>query len=159
MAIVIAALLGLSALLVVLAPLPMTAHDGIRAEGTLTSGLAERENAAKAALQDVEFDYQLGNLAEDDYRALRERYTRRALAALKGRYDRERALDDTIEAEVRALNTPETVTPSDGRPTSATGQTPSSRPRPRTVASRGKAARTSSARRASAPGKNGHGRT
>jgi hypothetical protein len=102
MPLVIAALLGLSALVVVVVPLfapgPAAEPDSVPA-----SALADRERTARAALHDVEFDYQLGNLAEDDYQSLRERYTRRALAALKGRYDRERAVDEAIEAQVRTL--------------------------------------------------------
>jgi hypothetical protein len=101
--IALAALMGLCALAIVLAPLYAPGRRDVQPEGSPASGLADREAAAKAALQDVEFDYQLGNLAEDDYRSLRERYTRRALAALKGRYDRERALDEAIEAQVRAM--------------------------------------------------------
>lgn len=100
---ILAVLLGLAALAVVLAPLFVSNVASASGDGATTTTLAERERAAKAALQDVEFDYQLGNLAEDDYRGLRERYMRRALAALKGRYDREKALDDAIEAQVRAL--------------------------------------------------------
>jgi len=63
----------------------------------------DREQAARAALQEVEFDFQLGNLAEDDYRTLRERYMRRALTALKSRHDREQAIDDAIEEQLRKL--------------------------------------------------------
>ncbi|HEX9055962.1 MAG TPA: hypothetical protein VF818_00380 [Ktedonobacterales bacterium] len=101
--IVLAALLGLSALAVVLAPLYAAGRHHAPPDGVPATALADREAAAKAALRDVEFDHQLGNLADDDYRTLRERYTRRALAALKGRYDHERALDEAIEAQVRAL--------------------------------------------------------
>jgi len=64
---------------------------------------ADREESARAALQEVEFDFQLGNLGEDDYRSLRERYMRRALSALKSRHDQERELDDAIEEQVRKL--------------------------------------------------------
>jgi hypothetical protein len=98
----LAALLGGCALFIVLAPL--LAPDGAaRAHAVAeTGGLADREALAKQALREVEFDHQLGNLAEDDYRSLRERYMRRALAAMKGRYDRERTLDDVIEEQVRA---------------------------------------------------------
>lgn len=67
------------------------------------SGQTEREQAARAALHEVELDYQLGNITEADYRALRERYTRRALRELKARYDREQELDDLIEQQVRQL--------------------------------------------------------
>ncbi len=106
MAIVIAILLGMSALFIVIAPLFVAPLRGGGAEGAAISSdatLAEREQAARAALHDVEFDYALGNLGEDDYHALRARYTRRALAALKSRHDREHTLDDAIEARVRAL--------------------------------------------------------
>lgn len=104
MALGIAAVLGLWALVIVMRPLYGRGQPGApELDAVPAPALAEREAAAKAALQDVEFDYQLGNLGEDDYQALRDRYTRRALAALKGRYDRERALDDAIEEQVRAL--------------------------------------------------------
>jgi hypothetical protein len=63
----------------------------------------DREQTARAALQEVEFDYQLGNLDEDDYRTLRERYMRRALTALKFRHDHEQAIDDAIEEQLRKL--------------------------------------------------------
>jgi hypothetical protein len=116
---VIAALLGLSALAVVLTPLYAPSRAATESEGVPPATLAERERAAKAALQDVEFDYQLGNIAEDDYRSLRERYTRRALAALKGRYDRERVVDEAIEAQVAALRTADS---SEGRKRPANGQ-------------------------------------
>src|SRR5215813_7135157 len=60
---------------------------------------ADREESARTALQEVEFDFQLGNLDEDDYRSLREHYMRRALSALKSRHDRQQALDDAIEEQ------------------------------------------------------------
>jgi hypothetical protein len=63
----------------------------------------EREQAARSALQEVELDFQLGNIAETDYRALRERYMRRALVSLKSRYEHEQALDDEIEEQLRKM--------------------------------------------------------
>ncbi len=63
----------------------------------------EREQAARAALHEVELDYQLGNIADTDYDTLRERYMRRALTALKSRYEREQELDEVIEEELRKL--------------------------------------------------------
>jgi len=67
------------------------------------SGQTEREQAARSALHEVELDYQLGNITEADYRALRERYTRRALRELKARYDREQELDELIERQLQRL--------------------------------------------------------
>ncbi|GAC1382235.1 MAG: hypothetical protein NVSMB33_09430 [Ktedonobacteraceae bacterium] len=75
--------------------------------GELTTDIpaiqAEREQSARTALQEIELDYQLGNISEPDYRTLRERYIRRALVALKSRYDHEQELDDTIEAQLRKM--------------------------------------------------------
>jgi hypothetical protein len=64
---------------------------------------AEREQAARDGLREVELDFQLGNIAEQDYRTLRERYVQRALVALKSRYDREQELDEMIEEQLRKL--------------------------------------------------------
>lgn len=57
----------------------------------------ENEQAAKNAIQEVELDYQLGNISESDYHSLRERYLRRAVVAMKSRYDQEQEQDDAIE--------------------------------------------------------------
>ena len=64
---------------------------------------SDREQTAKAALQEIELDYQLGNLGEADYRSLKERYTRRAILAMKSRQNSEQALDELIEAQLRHL--------------------------------------------------------
>ena len=77
---------------------PVDSHES-QAESTL----ADREQAARTALQEIELDYQLGNIAESDYRTLRERYVRRALVALKSRYDREQELDEMIETKLQKL--------------------------------------------------------
>jgi hypothetical protein len=64
---------------------------------------SEREQAARAALHEVELDYQLGNISNADYGTLRERYMRRALSALKTRYEHEQELDEAIEEELKKL--------------------------------------------------------
>lgn len=63
----------------------------------------EREQTARTALQEVELDFQLGNLAEADYRSLRERYMRRVVLAMKSRHDREQELDEAIEEQLRRM--------------------------------------------------------
>lgn len=82
-----------------------------------TATITEREQSARSALQEIELDYQLGNISEEDYNTLRERYMRRALVALKARhdngqdsqdrvetpYDRDKELDDLIEEQLRTL--------------------------------------------------------
>ena len=111
MAIVVAILLGALALAFVLYPLYQYAHLKTRQieraasppPVDMTAQQVDREESARTALQEVEFDFQLGNLDEDDYRSLREHYMRRALSALKSRHDRQQALDDAIEEQVRKL--------------------------------------------------------
>ena len=82
-----------------------------------SSAMTEREQSARTALQEIELDYQLGNISEEDYNTLRERYMRRALVALKSRhdngqdavdtadtaYDHDKELDDLIEEQLRTL--------------------------------------------------------
>jgi flagellar basal body-associated protein FliL len=58
-----------------------------------SNGDTDSEQEARTALQEIELDFQLGNISEADYRTLRERYLRRALVALKSRYDRQQELD------------------------------------------------------------------
>ncbi len=111
MPVLIAVLLGLSALLIVIQPLLGLNRAAPAAPAALSpeaaSDAAERERLAKQALRDVDFDYRLGNLDEGDYSSLRERYERRALAALKTRYDREQELDALIDRQLAALRAQE----------------------------------------------------
>lgn len=104
--VLVAVLLGILALALVLYPLYRHAPLEVvqqKASASLATTQAETEQAARAALKEVELDYQLGNLAEPDYRTLRERYTRRAFAAMKSRQQNETALDALIEARLRQL--------------------------------------------------------
>jgi hypothetical protein len=109
---VIGLLMGLTAL--VLVTYPLLGLDRATAAGMPPAGgrgrelgavgdMTERESAARQALLDVDFDYRLGNLDEEDYTQLRDRYEERALVALKARYERERELDALIEEQVAAL--------------------------------------------------------
>ncbi len=64
---------------------------------------AERERTARAALHEVELDYQLGNLAETDYRSLHTRYMRRAALAMKSRREHEQEIDELIEEQLHRM--------------------------------------------------------
>lgn len=104
---IIAVLLGLTGALVVAYPLlglmrEQAASAEAVSQGSL-SEVAEREQQARQALREVELDYTLGNLDPGDYDALRGRYERRALAALRTRYQREQELDALIERQLDAL--------------------------------------------------------
>lgn len=65
--------------------------------------IRERREAALAALHDVEFDYRVGKLSDEDYQALRTRLKAQAITALKEYDEQGRAVDDEIEGAVRAL--------------------------------------------------------
>lgn len=103
---IIAALLGLACALLVLQPLfglDHTARDEQAQAPVALAEVAERERLAKQALLEVDFDHRLGNLGDADYAALKSRYERRALAALKARFERERSLDEVIERQLEAM--------------------------------------------------------
>lgn len=103
---IIAALLGLACALLVLQPLfgldRATEGEPQQAPVALAE-VAERERLAKQALLEVDFDRRLGNLDAADYADLKARYERRALAALKTRFERERTLDEVIERQLETL--------------------------------------------------------
>ena len=106
--IMISLALGVLALVFVLYPLfrsrPVeTPHFHAQLPPVEGASTQEREQAARSALQEVELDFQLGNIAETDYRSLRERYMRRALVSLKSRYEHDQALDDDIEEQLRKM--------------------------------------------------------
>ncbi|MBO0791709.1 MAG: hypothetical protein J2P36_12270 [Ktedonobacteraceae bacterium] len=103
-ALIVAAALGILALAFVLYPLYQPALRAVSGRSLAEEGLiAEKERNARTALQEVELDYQLGNITEKDYKDLRERYMQRALVALKARYEREQEIDDEIEEQLRKL--------------------------------------------------------
>ena len=109
MAIVVAVVLGLLTLAYVLYPLYQRTTTPAPAAANVDQNVAEeatgneRELAARNALQEVELDYQLGNIAEPDYRTLREHYMQRAASALKARYEREQKIDEEIEEQLRKM--------------------------------------------------------
>lgn len=129
MPLLIAALLGLSAALIVLFPLLGLDHAAAEsATPARLSDAAERERLARQALREVEFDYTLGNLETGDYEELRDRYESRALAALKTRYQREQELDALIEQRLDALRQQADA------PATASGVKPASAGKPQRLA-------------------------
>ena len=110
----VAVLLGILALALVLYPLYRHAPLEVaqqRNSADMATTQAEVEQNARIALKEVELDYQLGNLAGSDYRALRERYTRRAFAAMKSRQQNEDSIDALIEERLRLLKEDRATTP------------------------------------------------
>jgi hypothetical protein len=98
--------LGMFALAFVLYPIyrrmPFNTSQATRLNISVNSQ-ADREQTARSALQEVELDYQLGNLEETDYRSLRTHYMRRAALAMKSRQEREQELDAMIEEQLRRM--------------------------------------------------------
>ncbi len=102
----VAILLAVLALVLVLYPLYRHSPVEVvqqRASVGIATAQAEVEQTARIALKEVELDYQLGNLAEPDYRKLRERYTRRAFTAMKSRQQSEETIDALIEERLQLL--------------------------------------------------------
>ncbi len=106
LSVLIAVLLGVLTLALVLYPLyrhiPVEVVQQRASVGMATTQV-EVEQTARSALKEVELDYQLGNLAETDYDNLRERYTRRAFAAMKSRQQSEEVIDALIEERLQLL--------------------------------------------------------
>lgn len=104
MAIIVTIALGLLGLTFVLFPLwARKPASSVRPAEPQEEVADEREQLARSALQEVELDFQLGNIGEPDYQVLRERYMQRALALMKSRYEHEQELDDQIEEQLRKL--------------------------------------------------------
>jgi hypothetical protein len=105
LALVVGTLLAVGALVFVLYPLFADARRvPFRAPRTAKelSGAAEQE--AVAALREIEFDRATGKLSDSDYDELRERYTERALDAMR-RGEATMPVDDVVEAAVLAYRT------------------------------------------------------
>jgi hypothetical protein len=113
----VALLLALPALAFVLYPLlrsRLVFERAVRMAAPAPA-ISDEEEAARTALRELEFDYQLGNVAESDYRSLRERYLRRALQAIRQRRTREEQLDALIEERLRLLREEDARRSGDGQ--------------------------------------------
>src|SRR5579871_2421765 len=104
MPIAVALLLGLAGLLIVIYPLLGVDPAAELADREVLAQVSEQEVSAKQSLRDVDFDRRLGNLDEEDYRDLRDRFEESALEAMKSRYERERELDLAIDSQLQALS-------------------------------------------------------
>jgi hypothetical protein len=101
--ILVASILGLILLAYVLYPLFGQTPRMKVATSTGPLDLNDREQMARQSLQEVEFDFQLGNLDDKEYSSLRKRYMGRAVAELKQRQEQEQAIDAEIEAQLHQM--------------------------------------------------------
>lgn len=85
MSYLVVVLLMVAAFLVVGRPLISSARHTRHEPGGVSpwNDLVSRRDAAYRAIKELDFEYQLGNLSESDYRGLRERYRREAAAILR----------------------------------------------------------------------------
>ena len=108
-------MLVLIGLLLVLIPVAAIAYPFLRRqdsdyvssdEGSPESELSRRWEAAVAGIKNAELEWAIGNLGEEDYRWLRERYTTDAATVLKAMELEERQEEELlagIEVEVRKV--------------------------------------------------------
>jgi rubrerythrin len=99
----VAALLSLIALAYVIAPLVKPGPAVIVVEDERLTELIGRKDALLTAIKELDFDYQVGKLSEEDYRRFDERLRRQAIGLLQ---QIEKAapesadLDQMLEAEI-----------------------------------------------------------
>ncbi|MCB0122810.1 MAG: zinc ribbon domain-containing protein [Caldilineaceae bacterium] len=102
----LALLIALAALGYVIWPLVSREVPLLPVEDSRLTDLLARKDAALRAIKDLEFDHQVGKLADEDYQRLRERLNRQAIVLLQQleRFAPESAtLDAQLEAEIAAL--------------------------------------------------------
>ncbi len=97
---ILAGLLGLGAVVFaawpLLRPVDWLPGPEDRPEADRVRELIERRELALSVLRDLEEDFRLGRIDEKEYEALRARYRRRAVAALK-------AVDQALGTDTEAL--------------------------------------------------------
>jgi photosystem II stability/assembly factor-like uncharacterized protein len=125
-----AVLLGavvLGTVVLIVAPLRRRATEDHDDHDAADAELLAARQAALQTIRELDFDYQLGNLATDDYYTLRERHKRDAIALLRARPAQAGAdaaddpLDAAIEQAVRDLRQRRR----DARTVASTGAAPS----------------------------------
>jgi hypothetical protein len=110
-ALVLGTLLAVSALAFVLYPIFFGAVQQVPMP--IMPRLNEGDSAV-AALREIEFDRATGKLSDVDYADLKARYTKDAIAAMRRKEAGEPAMDDEIEAAVRAYRDAHPACPEHG---------------------------------------------
>ena len=125
-------MLILAAIAAVAWPLLNPARPSADAERELSPELEElagQRDTAYRAIRELEFEHQLGNLSQQDYQSLRERYRTEAAGILQ-QLERARGPEketvavsrDVSPRIARARKEPEAATATDGRPCPACGK-------------------------------------
>ncbi|MDI3327967.1 MAG: hypothetical protein QJR06_05410 [Alicyclobacillaceae bacterium] len=113
MEIFVPAVLILSFLATVLPPLLRRRSDGIQTPPDDVEELLEREEMLLAERVDVEYDYQMGKLSYEEYRALVETWEDelRRLTADEQSFGFWKRLEQELQERLRALEDPKTLKP------------------------------------------------
>src|SRR3954469_13767070 len=102
LALVVGTLLSVGTLAFVLYPLIAGPVPLRRVSVAAVPSPRSEDNEAVVALREIEFDRVTGKLSDADYAELKERYTARALQAMRAAAPSAAGTDDAIEAAVRA---------------------------------------------------------
>ena len=97
--VITAILVGLAVLAVVLQPLLRSAPRPESAPVDLLDPEETPRGIALAALREIEFDRATGKLSDEDYAALKSRYTEQALALIRADDNREAAAGESAQAD------------------------------------------------------------
>lgn len=107
-------LLGLSVAAFVLLPIVQSGKASGSAETTRSDDLLARRDRVYGEIRDLEFDFRVGKVTEEDYRDGRERLEVEAARILQALDDRLRVVDDQIERDVKRLRRKRDICPSCG---------------------------------------------
>ena len=105
MATIVSVIIGLLAVALVLFPLAAKrAKRGIEAPESVSrlQGLMDRRDTLMGSLRELEYDKQLGNLSDPDYRSIRDEAEAEVIALMKALDTEANDLPDRIEDEVRS---------------------------------------------------------
>ncbi|HEX2778519.1 MAG TPA: zinc ribbon domain-containing protein [Gemmatimonadaceae bacterium] len=114
-ALIVGTLLAIGAMAFVLAPLFGDASAVAQTSGVPRDASREarsREEAAVEALREIEFDRVTGKLADADYAALRARYTKQAVAAMRAASKGAVVDESDVEAAIRRAREAQASAPS-----------------------------------------------
>lgn len=106
MTLLLALLIALAAVGYVLWPLVSQEAPLLPVEDSRLSELLARKDNALRAIKDLEFDYQVGKIGDEDYQRLRERLDRQAISLLQQVEKvtpESTALDEQLEAEIAKM--------------------------------------------------------
>lgn len=99
----LALIISLAALAYVLWPLIDPNADVVVVEDDRLTELISRKDALLSAIKDLEFDYQVGKLSEEDYQRFNQRLRRQAVAyiqQIEKLAPETASLDEALEAEI-----------------------------------------------------------